>query len=123
MRRAWAWLCLATALVGAGCKPAPAKRYPMQGEVISADVQRAMVIVKHGDIPGVMPAMTMSYQVEDPKEIAALKSGDTITAELVIVNDLGHLEKITLVQKASPPATSPAAEAPGGGAAGEGKKP
>ncbi len=84
---------------GAGCQSAPEKHYPVQAEVISADPQRQMITVKHGDIPGLMPAMTMSYMVADPKQIEKLGPGDKITADLVVSDSKGRLEKIVLVSK------------------------
>jgi Cu/Ag efflux protein CusF len=87
-------ICLAS-----GCQSAPAKRYPMQGEVINVDAPRKMLIVKHGDIPGLMSAMTMGYEVADEKEIASLKPGDKISAELVVSDNVGRLEKIVLHPK------------------------
>jgi len=93
----------------AGCQSAPEKHYPIQGEVISADPGKKLITVKHGDIPGLMPAMTMTYQVAEPKQIERLQPGDKITADLVVSENKGRLEKIVLVGKgdgkASPAAT------------------
>jgi len=88
------------------CHPAPAKRYPLLAEVISVDAPRKLIVVKHGEIPGLMPAMTMSYAVLNSKDIEPLHPGDKISAELVVADNMGHLEKIVLVTKASdiPPA-------------------
>jgi protein SCO1/2 len=55
--------------------------------------------VKHGDIPGLMPAMTMTYQVAEPQQIETLQPGDKITADLVVSDSKGRLEKIVLVSK------------------------
>jgi protein SCO1/2 len=84
----------------AGCSSAPEKHYPLQAEVISADAPRALIIVKHGEIPGLMPAMTMQYSVTDSKQIENLQRGDKITADLVVSESKGRLEKIALVSKA-----------------------
>jgi len=84
---------------GAGCQSAPQKHYTVQAEVISADPQRQMITVKHGDIPGLMTAMTMSYMVADPKQIEKLGPGDKITADLVVSDSKGQLENIVLVSK------------------------
>jgi protein SCO1/2 len=84
----------------AGCRAKPEeKHYPLSGEVISIDPAHKTVTVKHGDIPGLMPAMTMGYDVADPHQLDALQPGDTISADLVVVNDKGYLEKITLLKK------------------------
>ena len=84
---------------GAGCQSAPEKHYPIQAEVISSNPERQMITVKHGDIPGLMPAMTMSYMVADPKQIEKLGPGDKITADLVVSDSKGRLENIVLVSK------------------------
>ncbi len=84
---------------GVGCQSAPEKHYAIQAEVISSNPEREMITVKHGDIPGLMPAMTMSYMVANPKEIEKLGPGDKITADLVVSESKGRLEKIVLVSK------------------------
>ena len=83
----------------AGCHTAPEKHYPIQGEVISADAAKKLLTVKHGDIPGLMPAMTMTYQVAEPKQMETLHPGDKITAILVVSENKGRLEKIAVVSK------------------------
>jgi Cu/Ag efflux protein CusF len=94
----------------AGCAAQPEeKRYPIEAEVIAVDLPRKLLIVKHGDIPGFMPAMTMSYVIAVPKEAASLTPGDKIAADLVVSARKGRLEKIVLLEKAKPnaaPATA-----------------
>lgn len=104
-------LCLACLLAACRSKP-DEKRYSLEGEVISVDVPNKLLTIKHGDIPGLMPAMTMNYMVAEPKEIAHLKPGETIKAELVISENKGRLEKIVLVRKAEAGAGSPVGDAP-----------
>ena len=103
-------LLLASFCFVGGCQSAPAKRYPIQAVVISMDAPRKLIVVKHGEIPGLMPAMTMSYAVLESKEIESLHPGDKITVELVVADEKGHLEKIVLVGKASDAPASPAAK-------------
>jgi protein SCO1/2 len=92
-------LVLICAAFAAGCQSKPEKHYPVQGEVISADAAKKLLTVKHGDIPGLMPAMTMTYQVAEPKQIETLQPGDQITADLVVSENKGRLEKIAVVSK------------------------
>lgn len=108
MNRLLTAVLFACALIPAGCRSATEKHYAIHGEVISVDAPGSMMEVKHGDIPGLMPGMTMSYMVAEPKQIEKLQPGDKITADLVVSENKGRLEKIVLVEKA-PPAT-PAAE-------------
>jgi Cu/Ag efflux protein CusF len=97
-------LVLAAAVLGVGCKAVPEKHYPMvQAEVISAQPERQLITVKHGEIPGLMPAMTMSYMVAEPKQIETLQPGDVINADLVVSNSKGRLKRIALVSSGHPP--------------------
>jgi protein SCO1/2 len=83
----------------AGCHSAPEKRYPIQADVISLDPEHKLITVKHGEIPGLMPAMTMTYQVAEPRQIKTLQPGDKITADLVVSENKGRLERIELIGK------------------------
>jgi Cu/Ag efflux protein CusF len=86
-------------LTGCKAKP-PESHYPIQAEVIAMDLPRRLLIVQHGDIPGFMPAMTMSYSIAVPKEAEALGEGDKISADLVVSEGKARLEKIVLLEKA-----------------------
>lgn len=92
------FVLVALTAVLAACSP-PAKRYHLQGEVISVEAPRGMIIVKHGDIPGLMPAMTMEYAVTNAKQIEELQPGDKITADLIVSDSKARLENIVLVSK------------------------
>jgi len=95
-----AWL-LSLAFLGftVGCQSAPEKHYPLQAEVLSVDVPRKLIVVKHGEIPGLMPAMTMTYAVADARQIENLQPGDKISADLVVSENKGRLEKISLLSE------------------------
>ena len=99
MRQILTIVVLICAGLASGCQSAPEKHYPIQGEVIFAEPAKKLITVKHGDIPGLMPAMTMTYQVADLKQIETLQPGDKISADLVVSDTKGRLEKIVLVGK------------------------
>jgi Cu/Ag efflux protein CusF len=99
-------------LVGCGSSPTPApaeKHYPLQGEVVSVDASKQKLTVNHGDIPGLMPGMTMSYAIGVPQEADGLAAGDKISADLVATDGKMRLEKIVLVEKAK---VTPVQESP-----------
>jgi len=52
-------LCLA--LLAAACGKPEQRSYKLQGQVISLDLERKLAVVKHEEIQGFMPAMTMPY--------------------------------------------------------------
>jgi len=87
----------------AGCESKlEEKHYPIQAEVIAVELLKKLIIVKHGDIPGLMSAMTMSYVIAIPKEAESLGPGDKISADLVVSNNKARLEKIVLLEKGKP---------------------
>lgn len=81
-------LAVAVALVGAGCTrpadPEPPRRYPLAGQVMAVDVAGRQLTVKHGDIDGLMPGMTMTFHVADPTDLDGRAPGDLITATLEV---------------------------------------
>lgn len=88
------------------------KRYHLHGEVLDKDVATSEITVKHEDIPGFMPAMTMPYKVKDPNVVQGLEPGDEIAADVVVANggDDYWLEDIRISKEAPRQATiAPAA--------------
>jgi len=106
MNRFLAIILVASLLISA-CQSAPEKHYALKAEVISVDAPRKLITVVHGAIPGLMPAMTMTYAVSDAKEIEQLAPGDFITADLVVSDNKGRLEKIAKTTGPPPPAETP----------------
>ncbi len=90
---------------------APEQRtFTLQGQVQSLDAPRKLVIVKHEEIKGFMPAMTMPYEVVDAKAMDGLAPGDLINAKLIVFSNGAHLTDIKKVGTA--PLEKPPAEAP-----------
>lgn len=111
--RFFAPLALACGLLGAalgtGCAKsvesgkaaAKGERYPLSGEILKIDEERKVLHVKHDEIKGYMPAMTMEFTVSDA-DLAAAKVGQQIRAELVPVKEGDfRLEKIWPADKAT----------------------
>lgn len=71
--------------VSVGCNRT--RKYPLQGEVVGKNIVTNEITVKHGDIPGFMPAMAMAYRVKNPAVVQELQPGDKIAAEVVIGKD------------------------------------
>jgi protein SCO1 len=87
-------LLLAALIVTACSRTAPTRQYQLQGQILDVKPDSNEVLVKHEDIPGFMPAMTMPYKVEDAKLLAGKQPGDLITATLVVGETEAHLSKI-----------------------------
>jgi protein SCO1/2 len=70
------------------------KRFHLTGEVLSADTKRKILVVRHNEVPGYMPAMTMEFPVS-AGDAATAKPGERIRADLVVARGgVARLEKI-----------------------------
>ena len=83
------------AIAASACSRTPvAKEYQLTGQILDLKPERNEVLVRHNDIPGFMPAMTMPYKVQDGSLLAGKEPGDLITATLVVAETEAHLSKI-----------------------------
>jgi protein SCO1/2 len=73
--------------------PAGEKRYPLTGEVVTANPDRRTLTVTHDEIKGFMPGMTMEFAVAKG-DLENAKPGQRIRAELVQRGSEFSLEKI-----------------------------
>ncbi len=63
------------------------KHYRLEGMVLATSTATGEITIKHGDVPGFMPAMTMVYKVKNPVDVQKLKPGDDITADVLVPSD------------------------------------
>lgn len=81
-----------------GCAREAPKTYPIHGQVLGISSPtpqgRVEITLKHDDIRGFMPAMTMPYALGHASAAAGLAPGDVIDATLVIDGSDVHLETV-----------------------------
>jgi protein SCO1/2 len=99
MRPAWqvlvAVLCVAS--LPAACRrtqPIHARQYELTGQVLSVEADKGQITIKHDDIPGLMPAMTMAFSVKDKTLVAGAVPGDLVRATLVVTDEESYLSAI-----------------------------
>ena len=103
-------MAAALALGLVGCKPAASatatggssaaetpREYSVRGVVRRVEPERRSVVVKHEEIPGFMPAMTMPFDVKEPKELNGLKPGDQISFRMLVTTNDGWIDRIQVV--------------------------
>jgi protein SCO1/2 len=109
-------LCLLAALPGCS-RRASEKTYTVVGQIVAIDPARHKVTIKHQDIKGFMPGMTMAFDVRDDAVLQAKSPGDLIEATLVVGEAEAHIASITRTGHAPldepPPAPGPAVLAEG----------
>lgn len=101
-------LILVTTLLTAGCQ-SKAKHYDLKGQVLDKNPATNEITVKHGDVPGFMPAMTMLYPVKDQNEFRQVEPGDAITADVVTANNGNQywLENVRITDESGRKASKP----------------
>jgi protein SCO1/2 len=104
-RRAFA---LMACLIGAA-SCSSAKQYEMRGQILAVNRDKMEILVKHEEIAGLMPAMTMPWKVQTPNMLDNLGPGDLITSELVVENNQAVVTKITKLGTAKPDLPAPGA--------------
>jgi protein SCO1/2 len=92
----WRFAVVGLVMSVAGCGREPETRtYQLTGQILVVKPETNEVLVKHEDIPGFMPAMTMPYVVKNPDLLKDRAPGDLITATLAVEPTLAHLTAIT----------------------------
>jgi len=83
--------------------PSEPRRYPLKGVIVDIQPAQSALLVKHEDIPGFMPGMTMLFKV-DAATLKSAAKNQTITATLVPRGEELWLEN---VKSTAPQATPP----------------
>jgi protein SCO1 len=110
MRRPHVCFVVLAALLSACAQKSDERRYPLHGQILSLDPAQRLVTLKHDDIKGFMPAMTMPYAVEDLTVLEGIAPGDVVDATLVVFSNGAHL--VGLKRVGTAPLEPPPAEAP-----------
>ena len=89
---------LSLMLVCAVPAAAQSGRHAVRGMVLSVDSAKRSVVVSHDSIPGVMPAMTMPFEVRNARELNGLVAGAIVSFTLVISKESSHIEGVRIVK-------------------------
>jgi protein SCO1/2 len=81
------------------------RAYELHGQVLAVDPARQELTIKHGDIRGFMPGMTMPFKVRDAKLMEGRTPGDLVTATLVVEDNTAYLTTVLATGRA--PLTEP----------------
>lgn len=83
---------VAAAIILGACSRS--REYELRGQVVAIDSASAKITVKHEDIRGFMPAMTMQFTIRDRALLQGREPGELITATLVVETDGAYLSSI-----------------------------
>lgn len=93
----------AAVALAAACQGPPPPRYPLHGQILAVDAPHQQLTIKHDDIPGFMPGMTMSYPVAKPALMQGRAAGEVVNATLEVSDATGVLVDIQHVGTAPLP--------------------
>jgi len=111
----FALLCLCASLVLSGAcnrsQQPGVKRYAFKGKVISLDKNAETANIDNEPIAGFMDAMIMPYTIKPASTLDQLQPGDTITADVVVVqaDNKYWLENVKVAGHSQAPADAPTA--------------
>ena len=92
------WVPLAVLIGFSACDRAAdpsAREYELHGQILAVRPERSEVVIKHQDVKGFMPGMTMPFTVKDPDLLKGKQAGDLVTATLVVGDTSAHLRTLT----------------------------
>ncbi len=79
-----------------GRQAPPARQFELVGQILAIAPERNEVTIKHQDVKGFMPGMTMPFTVQDPALLRDRRPGDLITATLVVEEVKAYLSTLTM---------------------------
>jgi len=83
VRSAVAGACAMALGLAFACGPSQGvSRGTGSGIVVSIDAPHGKVVLDHGQVPGVMGAMKMSFQVANPRLLEGIEPGDRVEFEI-----------------------------------------
>jgi len=95
-------VCLALALPCCGRSTNPveaAQHYETRGVVRGFSPDRSTIEIEHENIPGFMPSMTMAFIARDGKEIADLKTGDSISFRMTVTQKDFWIDNVKKIRR------------------------
>ena len=105
MIRCAPFILVATLFIATSCekqKPAPPptetasqQTFQVQGVVLEVKPREKTVRIRHQEIPGYMPAMTMPFEVKNTNELTGLQSGDSVTFRMIVTEKDGWIDHVT----------------------------
>ena len=95
--------------LAAACRTPPpaAKSYSLTGQILAVHPEKQSLTIKHHDIDGYMPAMTMTFATSEGSLVAGRTPGELVKATLEVGDTWSRLTAVEVIGKA-PIAAMPA---------------
>ncbi|HEX4646136.1 MAG TPA: copper-binding protein, partial [Verrucomicrobiae bacterium] len=76
--------------------------YQVKGVIKELKPDGKTVEIRHEEVPGYMPAMTMPFEVKDAKELKGLQPGDAVSFRMTVTDTDGWIDQITKLNTPKP---------------------
>jgi protein SCO1/2 len=105
----WATFALGSPLTVAAVQHTNQQMFQVKGVVVEVKPREKSVTIKHEEVPGYMPAMTMPMDVLDTNELVGIEAGDPVSFRLIVTDTAGWIDQIRKLgpKTSSPPITGP----------------
>ena len=80
------------------------RRFQLNGVVVGRETSPPRIVIAHEAVPGLMPAMSMGFEIGD-LSAPALADGDRIVATLVVSDTKSWLEDVKVLGRSGAPGT------------------
>jgi protein SCO1 len=80
---------------------APPTTYQVTGVVKRVEPDKKRIVIRHDEITNYMAAMTMPFDVKDTNQLSVAKPGDGVTFRLLVTEDDGWIDSVTVVSNAA----------------------
>jgi protein SCO1/2 len=80
--------------------------FQVKGVVMKVKPESKEIEIKHEEVPGYMPAMTMPFDVKNTNELTGLASGDAVSFRMIVTDTEGWIDQIKKIGTA--PTNNPA---------------
>lgn len=91
-----AWL-----LQGCAANESSARQYELEGQILALRPEKSEILIRHGDIKGFMPGMTMPFKVRNSRLLEGKQPGDVVKATLMVLDTDAWIESLELTGTAS----------------------
>src|SRR5260370_33949914 len=76
--------------------------YQVKGVIKELKPDGKTVEIRHEEVPGYMPAMTMPFEARDPKELKGLQTGDAVSFRMTVTDTDGWIDQIAKLNTPKP---------------------
>jgi protein SCO1/2 len=99
--------CSVLVAVVAGCRTAPPPReHLVVGQILRVDLVERQVTLRHEDVVGFMPAMTMTFRVKEPVRLDGRRAGELVDATLSVQGTDAWISRLAVTGVAPLPRAS-----------------